>query len=82
MAHRAGSKHTAERMEGLQKPYIKTAGNILTPVQAFENGVGANPPAPTARGYTKEPGSDPFPSGGDTKQRHNPLGAFGLGGKD
>jgi hypothetical protein len=66
---------------GIQKPWTRTEGNILTPVQGFENGLSGDFRAPTVRGYNKAPGDDPFPMVSANKQRSNPLSAFGLGGK-
>ncbi len=82
--HREGprSRGGSSTIGELQEPYIKTAGNIMSAVQGFENGITGTPPFPTARGFNKEPGSDTFPTGDGAKDKTRPLGAFGLGGRD
>lgn len=77
------SRDASSPIGQLQEPYYVTPGNIMTPVQGFANDVIGTPPHPTARGYTKEPGDDPFPSGTSEKGKARPLSSFGLhGGKD
>lgn len=62
--------------------YSITPGNIVTPVEAFSRGITSGGPMPTPRGYNKETGEKNFPIRGGSAKKSNPLGAFGLGGKD
>lgn len=79
--HRSKGKGD-DSLSGLMPAYSITPGNILTPVEAFSTGITSGGPSPSARGYNKAPGDSTFPIKGGAPKRNNPLGAFGLGGKD
>ena len=71
----ASASHT-----GPQQLHV-TAGGILTPVLGFRGqGITGKPPAPTARGFTNEPGDGNLPSGKRKAGGNNALRAFGLTG--
>jgi len=59
-----------------------TAGGILTPVLGFRGaGVTGTPPAPTVRGFPKEPSDGSIPGGKGRKHGGNDaMKAFGLQG--
>jgi len=81
-SHRVG-QHKQDSSHSTSMPaYSVTGGNIVTPVEAFSKGITSGMPSLTARGYNKEYGSDTFPIKGGSSKKSNPLGAFGLGGKD
>ena len=69
----------SNNLENLEHPYFVTGGNIMSPVAGFYNNITGTPIPPTARGYNKAPGEDPFPISGGAKAKKDPFKAFGLG---
>ena len=80
-ARRVGG-HKDDSLGGLMPAFVVTAGNIMSPVEAFQGGITSNFPSPSARGYNKAPGDATFPLKSGTGAKTNPLKAFGMGGKD
>lgn len=80
-SHHVGA-HKGDHAGRKSEPaFSVTAGNIMTPVDAFSKGITSGGPFPGPRGYNKSPGEETFPTRSGASKKSNPLGAFGLGGK-